>query len=466
MISELVNKLLLTAASGVALGIACTVSPLSVVSVILAVPLIVMAGRGLPADEQRWLRGILLVALSVRVIIIGALFARAIPQLNDLAIGSLSGDDAYYLGRAIRARDLLFGFATTKYDYFVVLDEYGRTRYLDLLTLLQVVFGPTPFGMRVLNALFYVAGAILLFRVARPAFGRTAAFAGLIALLFMPSQIWASISLLKESLYFCVAALLVYSVVRAVRARTAIAMAGLGVMAAVSLWLLNDLRRDALLLAGAGLALAALLYFLAGSTRRLVAATAAAVLAIAIALPQPPVQARLIDTVETVAQVHGGHVFTVGHSYKLLEPGFYKYPAAPGSWELFLTFPQAARYLVRAAVTFVVTPLPWEMASRSELLLLPEQLLWYGMLIALPFGIREGWRRDAVTTAVLVGFVLPFAAAIALTNGNVGTLLRLRGLVSPYLIWVSALGALALLDLVLRQRAVPPPRLATGGATA
>jgi hypothetical protein len=57
-----------------------------------------------------------------------------------------------------------------------------------------------------------------------------------------------------------------------------------------------------------------------------------------------------------------------------------------------------------------------------------------------------GWRRDPAVTSLLVGFVLPTAAALALNNGTVGTLLRLRGIVIPYLIWLSAVGFCACLQ--------------------
>ena len=66
--------------------------------------------------------------------------------------------------------------------------------------------------------------------------------------------------------------------------------------------------------------------------------------------------------------------------------------------------------------------------------------MWYFLVLMLPFGVAEGWRRDPWATSMVIGFVLPTAAALAMTNGNVGTLLRLRGLVTPYLAWVSMLG--------------------------
>src|SRR5262249_4047611 len=55
---------------------------------------------------------------------------------------------------------------------------------------------------------------------------------------------------------------------------------------------------------------------------------------------------------------------------------------------------------------------------------------------------------------VLVGYALPTTAALALTNGNVGTLLRLRGLVIPYLLWISAVGFAAMIGAAGRSSAV------------
>ena len=63
-------------------------------------------------------------------------------------------------------------------------------------------------------------------------------------------------------------------------------------------------------------------------------------------------------------------------------------------------------------------------------------------------------------TALLIGFVLPTAAAIAVTNGNVGTLLRLRGLVSPFVIWVAVLGGLSVAEYFLARRGAGAPEAA------
>ena len=89
--------------------------------------------------------------------------------------------------------------------------------------------------------------------------------------------------------------------------------------------------------------------------------------------------------------------------------------------------------------------MPWQLQSARELAYLPEQVAWYGLLLLLPIGVVAGYRRDRFVTCMLAGYALPTAMALALTNGNVGTLLRLRGLVVPYLVWIGAVGFFAAL---------------------
>jgi hypothetical protein len=104
----------------------------------------------------------------------------------------------------------------------------------------------------------------------------------------------------------------------------------------------------------------------------------------------------------------------------------------------------------------VVTPWPWQMRSTGELALLPEHVLWYLIVLLLPFGIAAGWRIDPLATSLFLGFAIPTAAVVALTNGNIGTLFRLRGLVTPYLLWVSAVGLCAIGERLTAPRIARP----------
>jgi len=301
--------------------------------------------------------------------------------------------------------------------------------------------------MRLLNTLFFVVAAILLFRLTRSAFGPLPAFGGLAVLLFLPTLFAWSISLLKEPLYLLVTAVVLTGVAGAARGRAwpLRLLAALGAIAALAI--ARDLRPAAvpLILAGLGLGIAAFL-FLSSPLRVRVAVVAVAALAIVAVMARSSAPQRLSTALDAAAKTQTGHVFTVGHSYKLLDAGFYFIPVTPVQSTWSLTPDEAARYIVRSAVSFIVVPWPWQFASMRELLYLPEHVLWYVMAALFLVGLVAGWRRDRFVTMLLAGYMIPTAAAIALTNGNVGTLLRLRGIVIPYVIWVSAVGFAAALQ--------------------
>jgi hypothetical protein len=444
-----VPRLLLCVAGGLALALVFSTSPLGV-SVLACTPLIaVLAGRRLDPADRRILLTILGVALAVRLAAVLALFVSGLRDVNTLSIGALTGDQAYNVMRALRARDILRGFGDlTHYDYFIATDEYGRSSYIGLLTVLQLLFGPSPFGLRLLNAVFFLTGAALLFRAIGPRYGRLPAALGLIVVAFLPSLLYASISVLKEALYFLASSAVLASAIALGRVREPLKVIALVVVIAGSLWILDDLRRGAVLLVVAGLACGIAIRII-GATPRPIVLTAGIVAAALVALAAiPALQTRALAGVTAAAKQHTGHVFTVGHAYKLLDDGFYMNPSTPAASTISLTPGQAVRFVARGITTFLLTPLPWETRSMGERAYWPEHLLWYTLLLSLPFGIAEGWRRDPWVTAMIVGFVLPMALTLALTNGNVGTLLRLRGLVTPYIAWVGALGFCVAADRV------------------
>ena len=439
-------------AAGFTLGALYTVSPLTLCAVALALFAVAMVRRGLPDGERRLLTTVLGVALVMRIAAIASIFLASIPIHDDQFIGSFSGDGAYAMARALRSRDLLLGVPANKYDYVVAFDEYGRNSYVSFLTAAQVAFGPAPYGVRLINAALFVAGGLLLYRVTRDALGPAPAIAGLTALLFLPTLFVWSISLLKESLYFAGTALILWATVVALRARawrTRIFAVLAGLAGA---FVIHDLRSGALWLAGLGLA-AGLAMRVATASRRIFAGAAvAAILVSALLVSLAPVQDRIIRALESTAKTQTGHVFTVGHAYQLLDAGFYFNPQTPAASTLTLTAGQSVRYVIRALVSFAAVPAPWQLASLRELVYLPEQLLWYAVLALLPIGAVAGWRRDPLVTCLLLAYAAPTACILALTNGNVGTLLRLRGLVTPYLIWVSAVGLCASLQMLAHDR--------------
>jgi hypothetical protein len=101
-------------------------------------------------------------------------------------------------------------------------------------------------------------------------------------------------------------------------------------------------------------------------------------------------------------------------------------------------------------VDYLTVPRPWTIDSRAALAFVPELMFWYAMLALLPIGFIAALRRDPVVTMVLAAYACALAVPVALSDGNVGTLVRHRGLALPFLIWLSAAGADALLVYAAR----------------
>src|SRR5262245_45443845 len=415
---------------------------------------VIAAGRrGLPEPDRRVLTILITAAIAARVLFVVAVFIRNLPYHHALWLGEVAGDGAYGISRGLRARDLLLGLPTSRFDAFVVNDIYGRNSYVTLLTILQVLFGPVPYGVRFLNGLFFLTGALVLFRLTRSVYGRLPAFAALTVVLFLPSFFVWSVSLLKEPLYFLCTAVFLATASRALRAGPARDRIVAGAGAVLVLFVMEGVRHKTLAIGLLGWGIAALLLIVFSRPRRYLPVAGLALAVLLALLTRPAIQQPALDALGEAAKIHAGHVFTLGHGYKLLDEGFYYRMQDANSSTLTLKVDQAARYVLRAGASFVATPLPWQAASLRELVYVPEQVVWYALAALLPIGIVAGWRRDAATTAVMIGYLAPTSAILALTNGNVGTLVRLRGMVMVILIWVSALGLCAALEWLLARAA-------------
>jgi hypothetical protein len=72
----------------------------------------------------------------------------------------------------------------------------------------------------------------------------------------------------------------------------------------------------------------------------------------------------------------------------------------------------------------------------------------------MPLGLMAALRRDPPLTCVLAAHGALVVLMVALTSGNVGTLIRHRGLALPYFVWFSALAACHLLNRAVAPRAL------------
>lgn len=435
--------------AGIAVGFAYTMSPLTVIAIGLLFPLWKSGAANLSDSERRWFTAIFVVAIVTRFAIIGGLFLSAdasIPYAN------FFGDEEFFKRRTTWLLNLGMGTPISPADYFYAFDKTGETSYLFVLTYVQAWVGLAPYGVHVLNSLLYVAASVILFRLVRPSLGSLAALGGLVILMFLPSLFIWSISALKEPLYFFVVSLnllLAAAVLRSERWWQRV----LAVLAvAIGGYLLQSIREGGLAIAGAGLVGGAVLSFLVRRPRLLLAAAIAVPLVATIALTLPAAQARAWSVVHEAAYKHWGHVHTPGWTYKILDDRLYP------DRDLIptMTPEEAGRFVVRAVYSYVTVPLPWQIESRGALAFLPEQMVWYLLIAMVPLGAISGLRRDPSLVSLLIAHGAAVCLLVALSGGNVGTLIRHRGLAMPYFAWLAALGAVTVGNWILARASETP----------
>jgi hypothetical protein len=428
------NPLYWSVAIGVALGLLYTLSPLTVCFALAMIALLRWSGRGLADVERRWIQGLLLAAIAARVAAIAGLFLAT--DHARVPFGSFFGDEEYFIKRSLWLRNVALGHAIHRADLIYAFDDYSYTSYLYVLALLQVLFGPAPYGLHLFGASVYLAGAVLLFRLVQRSLGPVTAFGGLALLLFLPSLFAWSISALKEPLYFAIGAGTLVATVRAVREPRWKTRLALTLAIALAAIVMQTIREGGFAIAAGGIVGGLGLAALSLRPRIAWGLVLAAPFIVMSAWRIPDVQIASSRAVRQVAKVHWGHIQTAGYTYKVLDDRLYHDRSSIDSMDRG----EALRYLVRAAVAYLTVPLPWKIEGRAALLYVPEQMVWFLMLALAPLGVASGSRRDPLVTWLLVAFALAAAVPVALTSGNVGTLVRHRGLAVPFLAWLSAAG--------------------------
>ena len=421
--------------AGVVVGVCYVLSPLSVVCLLAIIVLLRWAGHGLDEGERRWLYAILVTAVTVRMLVILGLFL--ITDHQTVPFGHIFGDEDYFIRRSLWLRNLAVGLPIHRADLIYAYDRDIRTSYLFVLATLQLLFGPAPYGVHVFSVLCYLGASIVLYRLVRPAFGRLPAMLGLATLLFLPTQFAWSLSALKEPLYFLTMSVGLAAAVAVGRPGSWPKRLGAIAVITASAMAAQSIREGGFVMVGVGAAAGLALGLLRRRPRLAAALAAVCLVATVVIATRGTVKDRVVLAFRHAVAVHWDQVNTPGYVYTILDPGFYGRKDAPAE----MTIGQSARYVAGASLSYLLVPLPWKLQSPTALSYLPEQVVWYLMLVLLPAGVVAGFKRDFQLTALLTTYAATAAVLVAFTSGNVGTLVRHRGLAVPYLLWFSVLGA-------------------------
>jgi 4-amino-4-deoxy-L-arabinose transferase-like glycosyltransferase len=436
---------------GVAIGVTYTLSPLLVIAMLALALIWRWIGGVEDRGERRWILAMLGVAIAARLLVIGALFLSTDHAARPF--GRLFGDEEYFIRRSIWLANLALGIPISIADVKYAFDGSIQTSFVWMLASLHVLFGPSQYGVRFISAAIYLAGAIALYRTVRPTFGKPSSLIGLALLLFLPSLFVWSISVLKEPVFFGLLAGVVALTVFAWRRRSWLPRLGAvtGIIAAS--YVAETLRDGGLVIALVGTVLGVIMAICFARPRVLVAVITLSVVVASAALGNGRVQDRMTAAAAAATRQHWDHVNSPGHSYTIFEPAFYRHEPLAGS----LSARDHLRLLIGGLTAYVAVPLPWQMRSPFELAYLVEQVLWYAMVLLLPIGIAAGLKRDVLVSSILLGHLTVSVMLVAVTSGNIGTLVRHRALAMPYIVWFAGLGLSVVMAWI--ASAQPTPRV-------
>lgn len=425
--------------TAVAVAVAWTFSPLTVVCLAVLLMMCWRAVRDLNGRERVWVIGVLTIAVVTRLAVLAGVFLITDPAREQFH--ALIPDGRFAIQRSLMLLSWWRGESIGPWYGLLVFDPYGGHAYNQGLAFVQLLFGPSPYSVALISVCAFIAAALLLFQLARPRLGPAAALTGLVVLLFWPSWFAWSVSMLKESTVLLLGTIVVWGGVHLINRERSWPVA-LVAMAAGVVGLLSLRDGVAAIPAGGTLVgLAAAIVMRRSATT--LALAGACLLVLTVAASRPSAQAFVAMQVRAAASRHIGHVNSSGYAYKIVDQRFYSgWPQAPWTMQ----FDEGVRFLVGAAAAFVLTPLPGQLPSASGLAFMPQQLAWYALvLLALP-GFWSGIRRSPQLTMALAGCCVVGLAVIAPNSGNVGTLIRHRDMIVPFLVWLSAAGAARLAE--------------------
>jgi hypothetical protein len=478
--------------AGIALGVTYALSPVSVWLLIAIAGLLVWVGRSLTGRERRWVMGILTIGVVLRVLMIAVLFLgseavdcrwpddlEASLELNAIqratypeghwdlfsdfvwpSCSSLTiGNDHYVTffwdgdGRALKRRagsiqNIWLGIPVDPFLRSTAWEHYAWTSYVYVLAYIQYLLGPAPYAIHLISLAAFFASTLLLYRLVRSTYGRAAALMGLVLLVFLPTPFAWSVSVMKESVYVLLGAFGMVAAVAMLRANSLIKRIVALFLFIGAMPVVETVRVGGSLIFGTGIGAGVA----GGVIIRRVSLMLLAFLLVPYAgyrvLGNASVQDRIMSQLRASGSVHLGHVRTEGNTYKLLDQRFYTSVKNTSAGTMTpveeletMTPVEALRFVGRALGYFVVAPLPWQVESRTEMVFLAQQAVWYLMVVLAAIGVVAGLRRDPLVTCLLCGVTAAGALAIGLNSGNIGTLVRHRDTVVPFVVWLSALGA-------------------------
>ena len=311
---------------------------------------------------------------------------------------------------------------------------YGSNGYLYLVGLFYYLFDYSPIAVKFINCFLGALVVVWIFLLVVN-FNRRAAVIASCLTAFFPSLIIWSTTNLKDTSLTLLNVLMVWSVVCFIIKHKKKFLFYL-----LSFLVLQNMitHKEYWLLIILSLALTSFAIYFINSKRKLVFVFLILLLFFAVpARFRDSLNTFLSNKISRMFVYHHGFIMTGGVNYEILDKKFYE-----NSDLIFVMSPiNAIKFSLRGFFHFLFEPLPIR-ASQSKmfLIVLPQTVVWYALLFFVPFGILYAFRYNWRAALFIMIYLLILSCGMAISSGNVGTLIRHRDYLTPLYFVFIALG--------------------------
>lgn len=306
-----------------------------------------------------------------------------------------------------------------------------------IFALFYYFFGFDQIGGRLLNSLFSVGTALIIYYITKDIFNRqTARYAALITAFFPSALIWST-TYLKEpanGFFFC---LFIFSIQRLINYKKIIYIC----LLIVSLFFSLVVRYEFGIFLLATLFLIISIIFLKNLVK--ISPLLFFILAV-IAIPLIIHYAKpSLQIIETKFLFHVNHF--ISRQRGILTGGGSTYKIYHDDLKYFTTIKEMLSIafimsIVKGVVFFLFTPFPWGVSSKIQLIFSPQIIFWYFLFLFALFGMLFSMRHYFKKSFFIIIILLLFSIFSGMNSGNIGSVFRHRDVILPVFFIFSAAG--------------------------
>lgn len=444
--SKLKNKNRIFIILGIGFGLLSFFSPGSLFIIFLVPISVFFINRLQDNTERRFILTLFLSALGARIIatlllmflsiVTGNIMNWAEYDLPNCSTPYIIGDSGGYTLRSLFMSMHWLGKPVNPNTVRYISLSYGFSGFLPVLAAFFTVFGYSPVSSRFMNCFLGSLVVILVYSIVKNIFNEKPARLAAILTAFFPSLFLWSTTNLKETSCMLVVCLMLWAMVKFQKSKNVHYLI-IAVLSVVAHAYIRYSLKTELLFINIVLILFYIFYlFMPNLALRRKTAIFLIIFIVgstAAFIKKDELNLAMKKTMQTIYVYHRGVIDTGGICYRLLPDDFYT------SFKN-LSFSSFFSMLGKGWFHIIFEPLPWNIRSKSMLLVFPQMLLWYFLLPFAIFGVAVSLRYRLRESIFLIMYFLIMTSILAVTGGNIGTIFRLRDINTPIILIFSSIG--------------------------